>query len=177
MKKKGNKRQLIKTTWYDSLAYTLMPYEEYKEICEENEWEVCEEDSTGYWKDIWHLTENDWDDFRANMEYSPFAHAQCMITGALGLWHGNPTIVPVLCDGLMAAIDKCLSGNYDKEFVIEQHDGFLEVTVSHHDGTNCFEIHLLSKKGEREVARPIYQWEKDYDPKPWWFKKIYGYLF
>ena len=51
------------------------------------------------------------------------------------------------------------------------------MNFTHHDGTNCFEIHLLSKKGIREANRPIYEWKKDYEPKRWWFKNIYGWLY
>lgn len=172
------KRKLINTVYYDSLYYACeFPYEEYKEMCEDCGWTCHKEDSPGYWEDMAELAENEWGDFEANMEYSKFKGQPCMITGTLGLWHGTPTIIPVLCDDIMAAIKRCLDCNYQIEYTIELKDGHINVNVSHHDGTNCFEIWLLSEKGKREVQRPMYQWQKDYEPKRWWFKNIYGYLF
>lgn len=152
-------------------------YEEYLDYCEEMGIEPVEEDSAEYYEFMSRQREYDWDDFKANMEYSAFKGQPCMITGSLGLWNGHPDIVPVLCDDIMDAIHRCLNNNYAYECEIILTDGRIDVNVYHHDGTNCFEIHLLSKKGQREVERPIYKWEKDYEPKPYWFKKINGYLF
>ena len=171
------KRKVQVTKYFDSQEYYNISYEDYKEICEESEWPVREEGSKGYWEDIWHLTSSNWDDFRGNMQFNKFKGQRVMITGASGLWDGKHTIVPVLCDGIMEAIDKCISGNYDKEFEIEMNkDGYLDVTVHHHDGTNCYEIHLLSAKGNKAADKTIDRYE-DFDPKPWWFKKMYGWLF
>ena len=170
------KRNIIKNcVLYDSQAD--WEYEEYKDFCEEMGLPVYPEDSEEYWNFINCQREYEWDDFKANMEYSAFKGQPCMITGSLGLWHGHPTIVPVLCDDIMSAIDKCLDNNYSYECDITLNDGHIDVNVYHHDGTNCFEIWLLSKKGQREVERPIYKWEKDYEPKRDWFKLIDGYLF
>lgn len=172
------KRQLINTTYFDSLYYgTKFSYEEYKEMCEECERTCHEEDSPEWWEDMQELTEEDWDCFEANMKYSEYNEQPCMIVGSLGLWHGTHHIVPVKCNSIMEAIKKCLSPNYDFECEVKLQDGHIEVNITHHDGTNCFEIHLLSKKGIKESSRPIYEYEKDYEPKPYWFKKIWGYLY
>ena len=152
-------------------------YEDYCEYCEDNGIEPKGEDSDSYWDYVSDMRDIDLDCFKDNMEYSKFKGQPCMITGSLGLWHGNPTIVPVLCDDIMEAIEKCLNNNFAFEYDIVLNDGHIDVNIHHHDGTNCFEIHLLSKKGQREAERPIYKWEKDYEPKRFWFKNIYGYLF
>ena len=176
--RKDMKRKLVNTTYFDSLYYgTEFPYKDYREMCEECERDCHEENSPEWWQDMQELTDEEWDCFKDNMRYSKFKGLPCMITGSLGLRHGNPTIVPVKCDDIMEAIEKCLDNNYPFEYVISLKDGHIEVDVTHHDGTNCFEIHLLSKKGIREANRPIYEWEKDYEPKRWWFKNIYGYLY
>lgn len=174
------KRDMKKVIVKDCVLYDSQEsfeYEDYKEFCEEMELKVYPEDSADYWSFVEHERQNNWDDFNANMEFCKFKGQPCMITGQLGLWNRTPTIVPVLCDDIMAAIKKCLDNNFAFECEIILTDGHVNVNVHHHDGTNCFEIHLLSKKGEREVARPIYQWDKDYEPKRWWFKNIYGWLF
>jgi len=170
------KRKIINTTYFDSFWYLDFPYTEYVEMCEECEWPVHEENSNGYWQDITEMTERDWDDFNGNMKYGPYKDSPCMITGHLGLWNGRPTIVPVLCDSILEAVKKCVSGRDIDDWEVKTEDGHVSVLAHHHDGTNCFEIHLLSKKGEREVKREKYLYE-DFDIKPWWFKKIYGYLF
>ena len=145
-------------------------------MCEECDWDCHEEDSEGYWRDMARLTEHDWEDFKSNMTYSKFKGQKCMIVGSLGLWNGNPTIVPVLCNDIMEAIERCLDCNCQIEYEIILEDGHVEVQVHHHDGTNCFEIWLLSKKGLKEIERPKYECE-DYNPNRTWFKNIYGWLY
>ena len=167
-----------KVTYFDRFWYLELKYEDYVQMCEENEWPVHPEDSEGYWNDIWRVTEMEWDDFKGNMAYSKYDTARCMVTGTLGLWNGHPEITPILCNGVMEAIDKCLSGRSIEDWDITLVNGHIEVNAYHHDGSNCFEIHLLSAKGEREVERKKYTWDGyDYDPKPDWFKKIHGYLY
>lgn len=170
------KRNIIKNcVLYDSQAdYS---YEDYYEYCKDMGITAYPEGSEDYWDFIARQHEDDWDCFKDNMAYSKFKGQPCMITGSLGLWNGNPTIVPVLCDDIMEAIEKCLNNRFSFECDITLNDGHIDVNIYHHDGTNCFEIWLLSKKGQREVERPIYKWEKDYEPKRGWFKLINGYLF
>lgn len=168
------KRKLVNYTIYDSSE--ILNYEDYKEICEANFRPIYPDDSEDYWDEVYHQKELDWENFNDNIEYAHVGEP-CMLMGSVGLWNGRRDIVPMLCDSISDAIHKALSGNYDKEVTVELNDGHLDVYVSHHDGTHSFEIWLLSEKGKVEVERPIYKWEKDYEPKRWWFKKIYGYLF
>ena len=69
-----------------------------------------------------------------------------VVTGTLGLWWGHPEIKPERIESVYEAIQKCIGsdGDYVK---VEFNDGKLDVQVSHHDGTNCFTIRALSKKG------------------------------
>ena len=170
------KRKKVNLLYFDSLWYLDFPYKEYVEMCHDEEREPHAENSEGYWDDIYRHTEWDWEDFCSNMLYGEYKNSRCMITGSLGLWNGRPTITPVLCDNLLDAIKKCISGRSIDDWEVKTEDGHIEVLAHHHDGTNCFEIHLLSKKGEREVEREKYLYE-DFNVKPWWFKNIYGYLF
>ena len=170
------KRKIINQTYFDSFWWLNFSYEEYKEMCEECDWPIHEEGSDGYWADLHDVTSSDWDAFRENMKYGPYKNKRCMITGTLGLWNGRPDIVPVLCDNILDAVSKCISGRGIEDWDIKTEDGHVVVNAHHHDGTNCFEIHILSKKGEKEVDREKYLYE-DFNIKPWWFKKIYGYLY
>lgn len=170
------KRNIIKDcVLYDSQA--TWDYEDYLGYCEEMDIKPAEEGSAEYYEFMARQSQYDWEDFEGNMKYSDFNRQPCMITGTLGLWNGHPDIVPVPCDDIMSAINKCLNNNFAFECEIVLNDGHIDVNIHHHDGTNCFEIHLLSKKGQREIERPIYKWDKDYEPKRNWFKNIYGYLF
>lgn len=169
------KRKIITTTYFDSFWYLDYPYEEYKAMCEDCGWECHEEGSSGYWNDINYLTEDDWECFKENFRYGPYKDAKCMITGNLGLWNGHPSISPVLCDNILEAVEKCISGRGIDAWDVKGEDGVIKVNAYHHDGTNAFEIRVLSKRGLEEVERLKYMYE-DYDPKPYWFKKIYGYV-
>lgn len=152
-------------------------YDEYVQFCEDCGIKPAEEYSQDYWDCINRWRDNDWDDFKSNLTYAGANNQPCMIIGSDGLWDGRHEIIPVLCDTIFGAIEKCLNVNSMFEVDIVLTDGHLDVNVHHHDGTNCYEIWLLSERGKKEVARPIYQWEKDYEPKRNWFKLIRGYLF
>lgn len=168
------KKELINTTYYDSMAWMDLTYEDYLEYCEDMEIDPAEDESPEFYDWAYHMIELDWEDFQANMKYSPFAKLPCMITGCLGLWNGRPTIVPVKCDNIMDAIERCVSGGDDAEVILK--DGYIEVLSKHHDGTNIFEVHLLSKKGIERAECSDRNWD-DYNIKPYWFKNIYGYLY
>lgn len=167
-----NKRVFRNGNYYDSMAWMSISYEDYKEWCEEMDEEVYPENSEEYYQQCYRIFENDWDDFKSNMKYSKW-NIPCMITGTLGLWNGRPEINPVYCGTLIEAIQKCTNNSDDAEVNLK--DGYIEVLGKHHDGTNVFEIHILSKKGEMAAKRHTY--DEDYNIKPWWFKNIYGYLF
>lgn len=167
-------RQKINYEIFDS-SY-LPCYEDYVEHCIANEIEPADENSQDYWDWIDEMSVLNCDDFFSNLHFSKF-NLPCMITGRLGLWNGNPDIVPQMCNSVEEAINKICNVRFDNHIKVSLQDGCLVVEQSHHDGCNYFEIHLLSAKGLKEVERPCYQYERDYAPKKWWFKNIYGYLF
>lgn len=171
-----NKRVFRNGNYYDSMAWMDISYEDYKEWCEEMEEDIYPEGSDEYWQQCSRIFENDWDDFKANMKYSKW-NVPCMITGFIGKWDGHHDINPVYSNTLVDAIENCANMGDDAEVNLK--DGYIEVLAKHHDGTNIFEIHILSKKGLAEVERPLYDGMTypDYRVKPWWFKNIYGYLF
>lgn len=78
----------------------------------------------------------------------------CLITGELGLWNGQPSIEPVLCDDLKEAIQKC-SESMDY-LIIELIDGVVKVQGIHHDGRNIFYIQPLNSKGVKHVSDNYY---------------------
>ena len=85
------------------------------------------------------------DDFgeSGNVKYTPeFNNKTYVITGTLGLWHGNVDITPVRCDTFIDAINKCLARDID-EFEFYEEDGVFYVKAYHHDGCNSFKISVL----------------------------------
>lgn len=167
-------RRKIDYTIFDS-DY-LYPYEDYVDNCIANEVQPADENSTDYWNYVHEMQMRDRDEFFDILK-SDALNVPCMITGKLGLWHGKPTIVPEVFDTIEDAVLKICKVRFDFNLLVRIENGHIVVEQSHHDGTNYFEIHLLSAKGLREVKRPCYEYERDYEPKKWWFKNIYGYLF
>lgn len=170
------KRNIVK----DCVLYESSPnwdYGDYVDFCKDMDFPIYPENSAEYYGFLNNEAMNDWEDFKSNMEYGD-NNQPCMIIGSLGLWTGKHDIAPFKEETLMGAINRCLSGDYDKEFEIILTNGHIEVNVHHHDGTNCFEIWTLSEKGKREVERPKYTWNgENYKVKRDWFKLINGYLF
>lgn len=85
------------------------------------------------------------EDFFSNIKYSSIKDEKVVILGTLGLWNGTHDIIPVICDNIEIAINKCIN-NMD-DFKISQENGSICVEAYHHDGTNNFTIKLLNEKG------------------------------
>jgi len=163
-------KNTTKFTIFDSARD--IDFEEVREHCEINDMEVPEEGSNGYWDIVSHIREWELEDFWDNLKFfdKKLKHQSVMVTGRMGLWNGRPEIVPTLVNGIDEAIRKmCDSSIMDLK--VEYDGGVINVYASHHDGTNCFEIHKLSKAGRMEIERPKYYYE-DYNVKDWWFKQF-----
>lgn len=110
---------------------------------------------------------SEWIDLLDNIKYSKYGNIPCVVVGTLGLWNGRKDIYPTKCDDLVSAINKC-AGSASNVIVI-LNNGCIEVNAMHHDGTNCFEIHILNKLGEITEGADL--------TKSCYHKKISGYLF
>ena len=75
-----------------------------------------------------------------------------VVTGELGLWNGNHTIVPKTFNNLYDALSKCATDAYD--IVVKYEDNAIKFECHHHDGINYFEVRNLSFD--------------DYDKIEWW---------
>ena len=102
-----NKKHMIFSTDTDQYSY-----DDYKEWCKECDVDcIYEENSTEFYDWVHEQINQSIDDDRMNIKYSEYADRDFIITGSLGLWHGHPTIEPVRINGMLEAIDKCISGN------------------------------------------------------------------
>lgn len=96
--------------------------------------------------------EFDWmyDDFMDELPNDP-----CVITGTLGLWHGQKDIMPYDCDTYTEAIRKCL-GNDTEDFSIWEVDDegvahpTYQIEAHHHDGCNRFTISPKTEEDDDE---------------------------
>ena len=170
-------RILLQNTLYDSRYYALMPYEDYAKMCSEEDVSPKPKDSQAYYDDIADRTDTELDDFKSNLEDSEY-NKPCILTGYDELWNGQNTLCPVIYNSLLEGIEDIMRRADCDDWKIILTEGYLELRGLHHDGTNIYELHLLSAKGRKEIGRPKYTWEgHDYDPKPDWFKNIYGWLY
>jgi len=163
-----------KIVWFDSLRD--IEDIEVEEHCEANNMEVPEKGSEG-WNNIEEfIREGDYEYFEDEMTSCELSKGPVVITGSLGLWYGRREIAACYKTNLWEAIQKCFGTDmaYYKVY-LDLTDGALHVNTSHHDGTNCFEIRALSKKGiahtERTIRYPMKD-EDTFDAKPYMFRKI-----
>lgn len=122
----------------------------------------------------WCAEERDinWECDMENIETCEKYNVPVVITGALGLWWGHPTIVPEKCDSVKDAIDRIIGkGDYDDVDIIFN-NGIIDVQGHHHDGTNCFEIHALTSKGLAKFDTAERNWEDISELKKWDCKRL-----
>lgn len=113
-----------------------------------------------------------WDGLKYELKNNTQAQQPCVVTGQLGLWHGNVTIEPKVFDNIYGAVMACV---HNMDYItIKQINGYIEVNCTHHDGTNVFEIHLLNNKGIK--ATENYNSNADLLKKHY-HKAIKGYIF
>lgn len=166
----------------DFLNYTNEDgYNAYLEFCEINEIEpkgeqssefvdwACEEARVAFDCDLENLTYS-----KADKEMYPF-----FIDGTLGLWNGNKEgHFTNIYWGLTSALNSIFnsSRSYDDfDAQLDTEAGVIYVNCHHHDGTNSFTIHLLSKRGLDKVQRDINNYSingYEYELKDYCFKKI-----
>ena len=101
------------------------------------------------WDEIYFL-----DEFTAEEEFDRmrefFKDGTWLLTGTVGRWNGRfdaGTVFTSFNDMHSKATTDCDYVSYYDE------NGHLYLDCSHHDGTNCFEIRKLTKKGEEFFKR------------------------
>lgn len=143
-------------------------YSDYLEYCEMNEITPMDENSQEFFEWCDDETQTNIECDFDNLECAKIANADFVLTGSIGRWNGTFDIKPMhytsLTKAIKAAIGEC--DYYDVRYI----DGVIEISASHHDGTNSFKLRLLSKKGISAVGNACGLVEKD--PKDYWFKKI-----
>ena len=117
--------------------------------------EDIEENSSEYWDEIDNMRGADWDDFISNLTNSKAVPKKAVIIGAVGTWHGNCNIVPVVAEfyGNEKPFLQKFAISGDFEMAVGYDDDGLFVRVAHHDGTNFFHIREVTTAGENYLTR------------------------
>ena len=152
-------------------------YADYLEYCEINGREPMGEDSADFFMfcldSAWDNVECDWENIKytkADKELMPF-----YVEGHLGLWYGSPRVHSTAISwGISAAIRIAIKGCDDYKVWYDEGRGIVRVEGYHHDGCNCFDIHLLSSKGRERVQNAINSGEiqDDFLPRQYCYKRI-----
>ena len=182
MENQDNKKHMLLST--DVFRYT---YDDYLEWCKECG--IPEDERFGEDEDGGHLfsewrheqVEQDIECDIENMKYSKYADRDFIITGSLGLWDGrHPVVHPVIENGLVDTIMKCVDSSdiWDYDVFINDDEDYITVHAKHHDGTNVFEIHLLTEEGAKAYQEAYDDWNygdasvPEPELKPEYFEKI-----
>lgn len=107
------------------------------------------------WKELSREDEFNWDAFVAEMDrVLDKSDTSFLITGTVGRWNGRASGGFVF--DTLKELSKCWR---DCDYIkVEDDDGHLFITCSHHDGTNHFEIKRLTKRGEKFIED---NWDMD----------------
>lgn len=144
------KQTIIKAmTLYNDYDYNVEDYrDEYLDYCDCNDVDVEDEIPDWY---ISRKLNDEWSGLVKKLidEYD----TECVLIGSLGLWWGNPAIVPQRFDNVFNAISKCIENmDYVKVSIV---NGHFEIKTIHHDATNEFEIHILNKLGQKTMGADL----------------------
>lgn len=138
---------------------TKYEYADYVENCEINEITPAKDGSTEFWEWCNEQAEIDYDCDMDNLMYSKLKNKTFVIEGSLGLWWGRPTIEPVVVNGIVPAIKRCIGRDInDIDAELNTKDGLIYVRAHHHDGTNIFTLKMLNKNGEKWIETAIEKW-------------------
>lgn len=165
-------RFTIGTTSTDGLEY-----EEFKDWwgCEHSDEPVPSENSDAFHAWCRDEADTNWDADLENIKFEKRYNVPCVLSGTLGLWDGKHTICLEKFDSVRDAIDKVIHNGSDStycDFDIFFDDGKIEMQHHHHDGTNIFEIHALSRKGIDKCRRAEDRWEDIPELKPHDLKRL-----
>lgn len=161
------------------------PFDEAKAYCierhldshpEDKDWTPSDDE---VWKEIYEQTEICWDDTKSDLKRFFNDGSTYILTGTAGLWNGRSrggTVIRNFND-----LSKAWS---DVDYVkIFDDKGMFNIHGIHHDGTNCWEVKKLTKRGVEYLDRHEYDdpqtlheklWGKGYSVNLHYAKKVFG---
>lgn len=123
--------------------------EDYQEFCNDNQIKFNEDN---FYNWVSKQLDFDLECLFDNLKYADksIRDKSVVIEGTLGLWWGSPTIDAKMCDNIIDAIQLCINGNQCR---INKNGNKIIIESVHHDGTNIFELTILSDLGRERFLR------------------------
>lgn len=117
-------------------------FEEEKAMLEEcNEREFS---NKAVWEHIYDMEREDYENAMHELK-KVFGSRKVIAAGSAGTWRGSFEAAKIF-DNVEAALRSITK---DCDYIkIESLNGHVKVTASHHDGTNCFDLKVLTERGE-----------------------------
>lgn len=118
---------------------------------ESDESECPAEGSAAYWQEVSDNQAQEWDDFKANMKYSPLMGKTCLFFGRYNSRY--PDYQPSGPAGKVIEVNsvddflRFISNSSNAQDIYIDKDG-LHVVDYHHDGSLSLDVLVLTKKGE-----------------------------
>lgn len=153
-------------------------HEDYLEWCEMNGIESPGDKDSFEFHEWCRRTARDY--YEADLENCRHAKAlqrKFVVTGTLGLWWGNPAIVPVLCDDFDEVVTK-VTGRDTLDLTATYDTDGIHFSCSHHDGTNVFDVYLVKDTADLDRLRE--RIDETFDPAGRdrrFLEKITDYIF
>lgn len=137
------KKIVIFSNYYDSDREKSIREFMFEDRAEENEWETIDDiPDSEVWEEMNFTEEIEWDDVKRELE-NFFDGKTILVTGSCGTWRGN------FAAGAIIGYNELWKCWNDCDYVeIYDNDGRMYINASHHDGTNHFEILILTEKGQ-----------------------------
>lgn len=128
-------------------------FERVKQWMEENSDRIPTDEEV--WDEIYELDKMDWEDFTYMFE-DFFNNGTFVLQGTIGCWYGT-------CYGgyvfdTFSGLCRCFD-SYDYVEIYDM-NGHLYVDCSHHDGSNHYEVRILTERGREYANRHEYDMEE-----------------
>ena len=114
--------------------------------------DIEEVPESAVWDEVYEMENINWDDARREMEQF-FDGKMLLVGGSVGRWDGTYAAGKVI---KYEDLWKCWQ---DCDYIsIYDQGGHFHIEASHHDGTNHFEVKILTEKGAELYDRWDYDW-------------------
>lgn len=136
------RKNYIYSNYYDSDREKYTREYLFEEYATEEGWETIDDiPDNRVWEEMNFNDEIEWDDARAEMR-NFFEGKTLLVTGYAGTWRGN------LAGGAIIGYDELWKCWEHCDYVeIYDEGGHFYINSTHHDGTNSWEIRILTEQG------------------------------
>lgn len=152
------------------LNYEYADFVEYWNDYHEDE-PIPDEESSEFWDWAAFTRDAEWEIDLYDIEECEAYNIPVVLTGSSGRWDGRHSYIPRKFNSIIEAVKKIISGGCD-DYDIHFNDGAIVINGHHHDGTNRYELHALSKKGLKKVNNALDRYEDIPELQKWDLKRL-----